>query len=1704
MKRVFQVSEISTLCNELKTLLNGCKTHISNMKTYAEQADEALAEVPGEVRHYDAVSSASELRSALKTEKIEEALTKLENCRQRACELIPAADTDYAAQTRELMGVTKNLQTLLEEIEQFLIHTPLTTDYSAFKKAFEEVQARWNKVTENAATAVEKLMANIKGAETICHAFSKDPVNLSTGNFIYDRTDLEVGGREPFVFRRFYNAINGREGVLGKDWNHNYEVHLEFTDGEAVLLREDGKEERFFWEKDRYLSLFASEGTLEKAEDGYTYRTREQKVYRFDREGMCLETETLLGGRVTFTYETEAPFRLVKAEKDTGEFFAFSYGADGMLERVEDHTGRCLSYQYQGGLLKEVRLPDGNTFRYGYTPQGKLEQVENQRGIVTVENFFDEEHRTTLQKFPDGTQMSYVYDAEKKTVELTERNGSRVTYVHDDKYRDVKHIHSNGEERFAYNQNNQKTLYVDRLGNKTQYAYDPAGNLVRVIDALGNKTEILYGKKNQPTGIKINGKDKLCGEYDAQGRLVKTRDALGNEVEITYTASGWPQTIQQADKSRISLSYDAKGNITAIEDALGNVTRYAYDALNRMVESTDGKGNVTKYAYDMMGNVTCVENAEGNRQSYEYNASGKVTKVTDFDGASIQREYNVLNRPSKIIDKEGRETLLTYDSMWNLARVTASDGARTTYLYNEENLLSRIKYADGAVVRYTYDANGNRIGEEDENGAKTTFVYDALGRAVEVTGEEGLHYAYRYDGEGNLIEAEDALGNTVSMEYDGNGNLVKETNALGESRHYTYTPLGDVESITDEAGRTTCYQYQKGGLLEKIQYSDGTEEAFTYDANGNLETHTLATGFVLRYGYDSMDRITEITGSEGEKKSYTYDALGNVTSMTDGEGNTTRYAYTLSGQLAKVTDALGNETQYRYDACDRLIEICQYGEKADQEFLEAEERNRRGRRCQVTRYHRDIRGQITEVTDAMGQKETYTYDKKGQLLGKLDKEGYLTKYAYTKQGDLSGIQYADGREVKLSYNPLRQLTEIQDWLGSTKITPDALGRAEKVQYPDGREVSYTYGKAGERRSLTYPDGKTVFYGYDEQFRLSELKEGDSIITYGYDPVGRLCEKQFPNGTKTTYRYDRKDQVTELVHRDKEGILDRYTYLYDLLGNKTGITKERRGLEQESGSYTYGYDALGRLSEIQKDGKVQTQYGYDAFGNRIWKEESRERTSYQYNDLNQMVSERQGEIRKEYGYDKRGNLTSILENGTWKKQYVYGAINRLEEAVDAAGKQARYQYNGLGHRVGKQEGVLPKEKLEKLDPQSRIGMEIGNSRQITYTLDLTRQYYNLLERTEENRSQRYFWDGNVAVYEENGERNYYLQDELGSPLRIEDSAGNLRESYGYGAFGEDLYQNQGEIQPFGYTGYQRDEIAGTYYAQAREYLAENGRFAGQDLIVGFMDLPFSMNRYSYCFNAPMVLVDLDGEWPSLSDIGKGIQNGIKDVGNAINKGVQKVWETGQKAVKTAVDWVDEHKTELVAVGIMTGAVVAIASGGVIAATVGAGVLIGGGIGGISNIVSGSGNFTNGFIGGSVNGFITVFGTTSLAINPFAANAAGGAMGSVLTDILNNKDLPLKEQKSTIEILISAIASSGTQAVIGGGLAKIWDKATLGRTIGNSKGWDKMATIFWETLFSGGFSFSTGTIASILSGALGKKIVDGNFMKNITELLEGCLE
>ena len=121
-------------------------------------------------------------------------------------------------------------------------------------------------------------------------------------------------------------------------------------------------------------------------------------------------------------------------------------------------------------------------------------------------------------------------------------------------------------------------------------------------------------------------------------------------------------------------------------------------------------------------------------------------------------------------------------------------------------------------------------------------------------------------------------------------------------------------------------------------------------------------------------------------------------------------------------------------------------------------------------------------------------------------------------------------------------------------------------------------------------------------------------------------------------------------------------------------------------------------------------------------------------------------------------------------------------------------------------------------------------------------------------------------EEEDKAYTYLQDELGSPIRLLE-LGETEETkqmvYGYDEFGVDTYKTQGKIQPFGYTGYGYDEVADTYFAQAREYMQGVGRFGGEDWLKGNIDKPFSLNQYGYCWGNPMGLVDRDGKTPEMA-------------------------------------------------------------------------------------------------------------------------------------------------------------------------------------------------------------------------------------------------
>ena len=1454
--RVFDAEQIQVLINKTQNLMDAADGVINEIYQELVRLSNTLEKLPADVRDAGLKQQVDALKGSIRTDEFQNYRTKMTKSLNRLKEEIPKEDKKLGAKLEVTAATVTNMTNRLKNLKELIPEGADSGSYEDFEKAFRECTRGWDAISGILNTLMEGILSSLKGGSNESVCLSDDPVNLSTGNFIYEKTDLKLAGMPELAMTRFYNELDDQEGSMGRGWYHPYEVRLLIQEDNYTVLLEDGKEEYFQKKKDGSFfgetttSRLMAEEREEGKEGACCYRTRQGESYHFNKEGQCTAWEDRMGNCLCFTYEED---RLVQVLRENdGASFAFAYDEAGHLIRVSDQTGRSASYGYdENGRLCSAENPEGARYRYTYDENGRIKSVTNPVGTTTVENHYDSQGRTVLQKFPDGGSMSYEYKDEEKQVILTERNGSRITYCHDERYRNVRTIYEDGEEQFAYNRKGQRIRYRDCNGNTTRYAYDSRGNLTQVIDALGGKSNATYDENNQLLKLTVNGVEQLKNTYDSQGNLIESRDALGRTTVFTYREKGRPAGITRPDGGSVRLTYDEKGNITGITDPYGNWSRYEYDAYNRVIHATDPRGGRSSYDYDGLNRVTAFINPLGQKTEYRYHAGGKQTEVHRADGGVIKTEYNSLNRPRAIFNADGNRAEFTYDSMWNLSGVRLPNGAEEQYVYNSRNRLASVTDALGNRTEYEYDANGNRILIRSPKGEETRYTYNGRNQVTAVTDSEGNTTAYEYDEGGLLIKVTDALGNERRMTYDEAGQKVSETDALGNITCYTYTPLGKIASITDAGNRTIRYEYEPGGRLAAICHTDGRKEHFTYDENGNIKTHTYASGYIRSYEYDALDRIVRMAGSSGEEKRYTYDVLGNVSSITDALGNVTSYEYSMTGLLTKVTDALGNETTYEYDVLGNLIKICQHGEEDHGEE-------------HVTRYERNLKGQVEQVIDALGQVESYTYDANGQLAEKKDKEGFVTSYGYTALGEVEHIRYADGREAELSYNPLRQLTEVKDWLGVTKIENDALGRTTKVIHSDGKEVSYTYGEVGERTSLTYPDGRCVHYGYDENLRLSELEEGDTVITYGYDENGKLREKNFPNGMQTSYHYDEAGRIRELIHEDREGILDHYRYTYDLLGNKTGIEKHRRGLLEESGSWTYAYDALGRLSEVRKDGELHTAYGYDAFGNRVHESGRKGERLYRYNALNQLISrkdmlEEEGK-ETEYSYDLRGNLTGILENGIQKHRYIYGALNRLEEALNRNGERARYDYNGLGFRVGKEVQNISQEPLKK----------------IQYTLDLTRSYHNLLEREEENRMQTWLWDGNAAGMVEE-KRNtgdgtedgiqmdyrFYLQDELGSPIRFADAEGNLTETYGYGVFGEDLYRNQGKVQPFGYTGYQMDEVAGTYFAQAREYLPEEGRFAGEDWIKGVVPFPVTLNEYGYCWSNPLILIDLTGLSPEQS-------------------------------------------------------------------------------------------------------------------------------------------------------------------------------------------------------------------------------------------------
>jgi RHS repeat-associated protein len=1334
--------------------------------------------------------------------------------------------------------------------------------------------SNWNQVLKD-------LMQNatldnfMKGVQSAVCALIGDPVNANTGNFIYEKDDIEIKALVPLMFKRTYNRIDNREGCMGRGWRHNYEIELITGDDRYIIVWEDGREEIYMRLEDGGIdALFGCICRLEKNDKGFSYKTQQGIVYIFNQQGHVLSRTDANGKGIFFTYGRNGKLECVL--NGSGIMLNYKYDSiSGRLISVSDHTGRNVELSYELGRLCRVTNAGGESYSYYYDDEKMLYRIQNPRGVFVLENNYDDQGRTVCQHFADGGKIHYDYQEENSRTLVTDQNNNKVAYIHDERFRNAKTVYEDGEEEFIYNERNQIIRYTDKNRNQTRYSYDNKGNVSKVIYPDGSQSNMTYDADNHLLTWSVNGVEKLKNVYDTKGNLIKTSDALNRKREFEYDSKGNVLKVKLPDGSAVFLEYDNGDNIIGYTDESGRKINYEYDDCNRVIRTLDGNRNCISFTYDNCDRIACVTNAQGKQRIYEYTKNGKVERIIDFNGAVISQNYNCMNMVDSYIGPDGEKFIMEYDKLQNVTRRILPNGGELGYTYDSLNRMKEIALPTGGIIHYEYDPNGNRTAVTDPNGNRTVMEYDERNRITKITDPSGAATMYEYDMEGLLIGITNAMGKSHTYVYDEAGQLVNETDVMGNKTSYEYNELGKCICMTDPEKRQTIYEYAKGGDLSKIIFPDGTSEAYLYDENGNLIRRQNHKGDFLEITYDCLNQPIKVRSSFGQEKSYTYNAVGKATSMTDPLGHVTHYEYSPGGKLTSVIDAAGNRTEYAYDGMGELITICQHEGKG---ILLNENENYVYDKNQVhvTQYERNLLGKVETITNPLGLKEHFTYDLAGKMSSKKDREGYKTQYTYNPQGEIEQVIYANGRSVEFAYNPLRQLIEIKDWLGTMKIEPDEVGRAKKVIDYKGREFSYQWGISGERKSLTYPDGRTVSYEYDELVRLSRLTDGEREIRYSYNENGYLSEKTFSDGITTNYGYNSVGQLSMLVHQQDGRILDQHEYDYDLMGNKISIKKMRqadvplldgasrelsRKVYEESGFYQYQYDSMNRLTEVIKDRECISQYEYDTFGNRIRKKESTKNIRYHYNEANQLIREEGIFPEPSYRYDGRGNLTSAFLGQKEINRYIYDETNRLSAAFNNKGQATKYEYNGLGNRVERQE-FFASDLISDHGFQPEMILKEQPGREVDYLLDLTKNYDNLLGMIETSsgciNSQTYIWDNNVALMTEREHEYIFLQDELGSISRLIGINDKQQIIYGYDEFGQDLYKNQGEVQPFGYTGYQSDSIANTYFAQAREYLPGIGRFAGEDAIKGWRNAPITFNLYSYTYSSPLVYIDPNGE------------------------------------------------------------------------------------------------------------------------------------------------------------------------------------------------------------------------------------------------------
>ena len=439
----------------------------------------------------------------------------------------------------------------------------------------------------------------------------------------------------------------------------------------------------------------------------------------------------------------------------------------------------------------------------------------------------------------------------------------------------------------------------------------------------------------------------------------------------------------------------------------------------------------------------------------------------------------------------------------------------------------------------------------------------------------------------------------------------------------------------------------------------------------------------------------------------------------------------------------------------------------------------------------------------------------------------LTQIQYTDQS-ISFFYDLNSNRTKMIDNSPNQGDYIEyqydDWNRLITTTRHAL--------TETYIISYEYDVAHRITSLTYPDNTQILYSYDDLNRTNEIKRyidgvDDEILldNVQHNTESLLTQFDYGNMLQATFSYDSRDRPLTIDVKDGSTSLLDLDYTYDDNSNVTQLINGWRDISSEwhSDIESYSYDGLDRLISASCTSWSHA-YAYDKVGNRT----ARDGVTYTINVVNEITELSDGTT---FTYDSNGNRTQKT-TGTDTWDYTYDCASRLTRVEKNSTTQGEFVYDGEGKRIQVTENSMTTTYIYS-------GLNVLYEENTTGTaVYIYGPVGRLAKRTTTNEESHTF---------------YYHTDYLGSTRLVTDDNKNIVSAVSYHPFGESITEGS---EDYLFNGKERDET-GLYYYGARYYDPYLGRFLTRDLLFGKNVFPQTLNRYTYCRNNPVNMVDPTG-------------------------------------------------------------------------------------------------------------------------------------------------------------------------------------------------------------------------------------------------------